>query len=907
MFFNHALVYGQDALFSLVLAIQFPTNNETTLVRCKSRQYKLLTLIIAFPFLVYAQTTPEKGLPAQDTTNKAAESLLKMMNTVSSGTQGSIERVATDSLVDKLISPSALQNLVNYHSEDSLNIAVAENKAYLFNKAHIDYGNISLDAGYIELDWAKNEVYARGIPDSTGAIVQRPIFKQGEDIFETDEIRYNFSSNKALIRSVITKEGESYLHGEVIKRIDENTFYIKGTAFTTCNKRHPHYHVGTNKAKVIVGSRIITGPAMLVVSDVPTPVILPFGFFPAQDKRASGFIMPTYAKHEGKGLGLVNGGYYFSLSDHYDLALTGEIYSRGGHGLRAQSRYKTRYKYYGDVEARYNRTIIGDPRYEAYDQFTDSRDFRLRWNHAQDPKARPDFVFTASVDLANPGFNKYNAQNDTRSYLQNTTTSSISTSKRWLGTPFSLNASANHSQNNNTKDFSLGLPKVSFTMTRIYPFQRKNAVGAQRWYEKIGMQYSTLAEANLNSNYDTLALEKTSLNSQIKTGMQHNIAMSTSTQILKNLTFSPSINYGSKWYASKKEYSYDANNVLQTDTVSGFNTVNTIAASAQITTKIYGLFLFKKGPVKAIRHMITPNVNLSYQPDYTRSFWGQYQIFTDTAGNQVLLDRNASYLYGGSNGTGSGNVGIQLGNNLEMKVRSKNDTTGERKVKILDRLNFSTNYNIAAEQFNWSNLGVTAQSSLLKNKLQVSYQGSYDFYGYDPILKKRINKSAWEVNKKLLRNVNSTFTIGTNWGGTFGKGTVAETTTSTLGIEEDDPNWFTIKEYMPVNVPWSVGLNYNLSFTAPGVITNVSTHALSANFTINPTPNWSLVASTGYDLVAKEITYTQFNIVRDLHCWEMRISWIPFGFNQSYMIGLNIKASSFRDAKLERRRNIGDF
>ncbi len=833
--------------------------------------------------------------------------MLNMLNAVNTVTQDKFEKTLSDTTqTDSLISPSVLKSLVNYHAEDSIPIMVALNKAFLYNKAHIDYGDVSLDAGYIELDWGKNEVYARGILDSAGNIVQSPIFKQGDETYETSEIRYNFSSNKAIIKTVITREGESYLHGDVIKRQDESTFYIKHTAFTTCNKRHPHFEVTTDKAKIIVGDRIITGPANLVIADVPTPIILPFGFFPAQDKRASGFIIPTFNSHEGKGFGLVNGGYYFSINQFVDLSLTGEVYSRGGWGVRASSNYKKRYAYNGTLEMRYNRTLIGDPRYQDYGRFEDSRDFRIRWSHRQDPKARPDLTFSASVDLANPTFNRFNT-NSPNDFLQNTTTSSISMDKRWLGTPFSLTASAYHTQNNINKNFSLSLPKMAFTMQRIFPFEQKNRVGKAKWYERIGVNYAAATEARLATNYDSLRVGAERISQQLQTGMNHNINVSTNERLFKFFSFSPSARFTSRWYPSKHTYSYQGNDSLVTDTVSGFSMVNTFSASANVSTKVYGTFFFKKGKIRAIRHMMTPQVGFSYSPDFSNEFWGVYQQLEDSTGTTQYFDRFNGYLYGSAGRGVNGSVNMQLGNNLEAKIRSSKDSTGERKIKILDRLNFGTSYNMAAKEFNWAPLNVVAQSSVLKNKVQLTYQGVYDFYGFDTTQNKRVNISAREINGVLARNTSSNFSVNMRWQGNLGAERKKQNSSSPLGLEEDDINYYSVSNYMDFSMPWSIGLQYNYQISNTNLQSRIGTHALGVDVQFDPTPNWHLIVTTGYDLVRQEITYTNLNIVRDLHCWELRINWVPFGFQQSYMIGINIKANSFKDAKLERRRNLGDF
>lgn len=870
--------------YCLVLAFQITKINRA-LLYLKSRFYKLLTLVVVLPYIGFAQNEDARDtstftqiIPLRDTT-------------------------ATDSLMDA----SVLQNLVNYDALDSMAIMVAENKAYLYNKAHIDYGDITLEAGYIELDWVKNEVYARGILDSNGNVVQRPIFKQGEDTYETDEIRYNFSSNKAVIKAVITKEGEAFLHGSLIKRVDENTFYVKNTSFTTCNKRHPHFAVTTGKAKVISGSKIVTGPANLVIMGVPTPIFLPFGYFPAQDRRASGFIMPTYSTHLGKGLGLVGGGYYFNISEYVDLSLTGEVYSRGGFGVRANTNYKKRYKFNGNFDLRYNNTKIGDPRFEAYGGFQQSKDFRVRWSHRQDPKARPDFTFSASVDLANPTFNRFNTTNAS-DFLQNTTTSSISIDKRWSGSPFSLTASAYHTQNNIARDFTLSLPKVAFTMTRIFPFAQKNRVGSSKWYERIGVNYSANTEARITSNYDSINEGVVDFRKQIQTGVNNSMNISTNERILKFISFSPSIQFSSRWYPSRLNYSYDSiQKKVVSDTISGFSTVNTFSASATLSTKVYGTFKYRKGPIRAIRHMMTPQVGFRYAPDFADENFGIYQRITDTTGATQLYNRFNGYLYGSAGQGMNGSITFGLGNNFEAKVRDNKDSTGERKIKLLDRLNLNTSYNLAAEEFNWAPLSMVAQSSILNNKVQLTYQGTYDFYGYDTLVKKRVNRFASEVNGVLARNTRTNFSVNTRWSGKFGSENESKKNTSAIGIEENDPDYYSFTNLVDFSMPWSIGLQYNYQIAKPDLVSRVSTHSLGIDVKLDPTANWHVMVTSGYDLVQKEFTFTTLDLSRDLHCWELHIRWVPFGFQQSYMIGLNIKAASFKDAKVERRRNLGDF
>lgn len=444
-------------------------------------------------------------------------------------------------------------------------------------------------------------------------------------------------------------------------------------------------------------------------------------------------------------------------------------------------------------------------------------------------------------------------------------------------------------------------------MQRIFPFEQKNRVGKAKWYERIGVNYAAATEARLATNYDSLRVGAERISQQLQTGMNHNINVSTNERLFKFFSFSPSARFTSRWYPSKHTYSYQGNDSLVTDTVSGFSMVNTFSASANVSTKVYGTFFFKKGKIRAIRHMMTPQVGFSYSPDFSNEFWGVYQQLEDSTGTTQYFDRFNGYLYGSAGRGVNGSVNMQLGNNLEAKIRSSKDSTGERKIKILDRLNFGTSYNMAAKEFNWAPLNVVAQSSVLKNKVQLTYQGVYDFYGFDTTQNKRVNISAREINGVLARNTSSNFSVNMRWQGNLGAERKKQNSSSPLGLEEDDINYYSVSNYMDFSMPWSIGLQYNYQISNTNLQSRIGTHALGVDVQFDPTPNWHLIVTTGYDLVRQEITYTNLNIVRDLHCWELRINWVPFGFQQSYMIGINIKANSFKDAKLERRRNLGDF
>ena len=813
-----------------------------------------------------------------------------------------------DSLVTE--DESWLENILTYDALDSIKGDLVNNKAYLYNEAYIEYGDINLKAGFIEIDWSNNEVRATGIPDSTGKIVQKPVFAQADKVFETDTIVYNFDSQKARIKQIYTKEGESFLAGKQVKRTSSDVYFIKGTSFTTCDHRHPHFRVRTKKAKVIVGKQIVSGPMYLEFADIPTPLVLPFAFFPTQDKRASGFIFPTFDFNSGneinpgKGFGLIGGGYYWSLSDNYDLKLTGDIYSKGGWGLRAQSNYVKRYGYRGYVSLRFNHTKIGDPSYQAFDAFSESKDFRIDWSHTQDPKARPDLRFNARVNFATFNYNQLNTKNPDE-YLQSTMSSSITLDKSWLGTPWSMTIGANHSQNKQSGDLDLSLPKLSLNMRRIMPFAKKTQVGDKSWYERIGVAYNMQGENRFSGSledFDTIQ----DVTSSLEYGLQHNIGISTNEKILNHFSLSPSLTYINRFYPSQLNYTFnEATNSVDIDTTDGFYMVQNFSASANLSTKVYGMFNYKKGPIKAIRHVMTPSVQLGFAPDFGEESWGYYQnVQTDTNGSTQNLSRYAGYLYGSPGQGSNGNLTFGLLNILEGKARTDKDSTGEKKFKILDRLNFNTTYLLNKEEFAWSPLNVSAATAIFKNKLNLTYQGTYDFYGRDSTMA-RVNRSALEVNDKLLWNTRNNFSAGISLKGKAEQ--KRKETKSATGLTEEDPNYFALDNYMDFVFPWTVTLSYNYQSLLADFKQRPSTHSIGATIILDPTPNWHLTIATGYDLKQNDLTYTRINIKRDIHCWELFLEWVPFGFAQSYNIGIRIKASQFKDVKYNQQRGIGDF
>jgi len=819
-------------------------------------------------------------------------------------------------------------DLVTCDAEDSIKMSPVTNKAYLYNQAIVEYDGTKLEAGFIEIDFSDNSVIATGVLDTTGKLTQLPVFTDKGKVYRTDTMRYNFDTKKAYISTIVTQEGEGYIHGEKVKMANENTFYIQGTAFTTCNAEHPHFQIRAKKAKVIVGDKIVTGPAFVEVADVPTPVFVPFGFFPTQEEKASGFIIPTWTSNKNRGFGLINGGYFWAISPYYDLTLKTDIYTQGGWAASAGSRYKVKYKYNGNVFFKYNRVKFGQPSYVDYGlPYQDSKDFQFNWTHNQDPKARPDLRFSSSVNLASQSYFQNN-NTDLDNYLTNTLRSTINLTKSWSGTPFVLNVTAAHTQNNKTEKVDVTLPKLTFTMTRINPFEKKNRVGKKKWYERIGVNYTGNAEATLNTTIDGLSNLDYAINKESRLGVRHSVGVATNEKVLKYFVLTPSMSYNERWYPSRLEYRYDdSTQTAVADTINEFSAVRDVSLSAGLSTNMYGQFNFD-GKVKALRHVLTPTVNFSYSPDYADPFFGYYQtVQSDSTGGTSSLNRYNGYIYGSPGSGLNGVVSFNVKNTLEAKIGSNRDSTGVRKIKILDRFSFYTAYSLSVDQFNWAPLNVSATSTILGNNFTVNYSGTFDFYGVESD-GTRVNKTAWEVNNTLLRHTNSVFNL--RWdlkGKARGSGSrrqddsdggeplgnqSADQGGNPLGLEEGNYNYYNLDSYMDFNAPWAVGFGYSVnlrdyfSTTEDRFVTDVI-QTLDVTASFEPTPNWVLGIQSGWDFVANDFSFTRVNLARDLHCWQLNVSWVPFGYQQSYTFGLGIKANLFKDVKYERNRNVGDF
>lgn len=823
----------------------------------------------------------------------------------------------TDSLKKKSESP--LDDPIFKNAKDSLLYSIDGKKVFLYGDAVVKYQKMELSAAYIEYDMESGVVFAEGRPDSTGTIVGKPVFKEGQKTFKMERMRYNFTTKKAKIYSVITEEADGFLHSQNTKLMPDKTINVEGGKYTTCDLEHPHYYISITKAKLIPNNKLITGPAYLVIADVPFPLVLPFGFFPSKRERSSGIKLPSYGEEQRRGFKLERGGYYFGISDYFDMEITGDIYSKGSWATYLKTNYRKRYRYSGSLSFDLSQFIQGE---KGFNDYNKSNSYWLRWSHSQDSKANPNTTFSASVNLGSPSHNRLNPQG-----LENSQTtqmqSSVSFSKVWPGTPFSLSSSMNHSQNNRDSTISLGLPRISFNMNRIYPFKRKNNIGAPAWYEKIGLSYTGNLDNSVSTRTDSLFSLSTI--DKMKNGVKHSIPISTSFNILNYITVSPSANYSENWYSKTiiKRWDSEKKKVVKED-VMGFKRAYQYNAAASMNTKLYGMYAFKStSKVQAIRHVMNPSVSLSYRPDFGNESYGFYKnVQTDSAGTRFQhYSIFEGSQYGGPGSGESGTISLGLGNNIEMKVLSDKDSTSNtRIIKLIEGLNFNTGYNMLADSMGWSPVSMSAHTTLFE-KFNINIGGTLDPYALDES-GMRNKDFQFSINRHLFRLTSFRANVGFALTGgkkdPEGKGSRTASTGRGLAGDPsfnngmDDPMFgdaisagMLDGEYVDFDVPWNIRLDYSFSYNKQSFEpTTMQTLAFSGDLSLSP--NWKVGFRSGYDFKGKKLTSTSLNFFRDLHCWEMSLSVIPFGYLRSFSFKINVRSSTLRDLQLTRNQSHYD-
>jgi len=856
----------------------------------------LLTLYKRIPLLVFILFSLVSNVAIGQDSVRIATDTIPHIN----------DSIVTDSITDPrmMLSGSAISSKIDYLATDSIRIQLNEQKVYLYRNVEILYEDITLKAGYVEIDFKKNVLFAEGILDSLGKEIQRPVFTQGAQTFVARSMQYNFKTKKGLIKEIITQEGESYLHGSVVKRYADNTTNIKSGKYTTCPNEHPHYEIRFFKAKVIPNDKIVTGPAFLVIEDVPTPLILPFGFFPTKKGQVSGILLPTYGQSTKRGFYFENGGYYWGVNDYFDLAFRGTIYTRGSWGASVGSNYKKRYKYEGNVNVSYAVILQGEKDLD----FSRSSSFFIKWEHKQDPKARPNSSFRANVNAGSSNYNTYNATS-AQDYLSNDFESSIAYQTSFGQGRYNFAASLGYKQNTGTKEVLLRAPEISFSVNRFYPFRKKGATRL-RWWDNISVNYVMNAQNKINT-YDSIFLSAYTLNN-MQNGMQHVIPISSNIKVLKYFTWNNTATYTERWYLQsiEKHFFRDVDtSYIAIDTMRGFIAARDYRFSSTLSTRLYAMYQMKRGPLKAIRHVISPSVNFTYLPDFGKPSWGYYgYTVSDTLGHYQRYSRFEGGIYGTPPDGRSGKVNFALSNNLEMKVRSRKDTlTGTKKVMLIEDLTIRAGYDLAKDSMNWDNITISGRTKLFK-RIDINYAGAWDLYAVDTS-GARINKFEWEVNHRLLRlsSYQWMFSVGfTLSDNDFNKNKKGQSTTTT------QPSGFHPIPVVDYNNPWSVTVNYNLTYANRWNASKVNyvpdtIQTLNINGDISITPKWKFGFTTGYDFDNKDFSYTSINIYRDLHCWEMVFNWIPMGARQSYNFTIRVKASVLKDLKLEKKTDFRDY
>lgn len=810
----------------------------------------------------------------------------------------SLITVPKDTLVvpgKKKSKDTGLDSPVKYHARDSIRFSVDLKKVYLYGDAQINFEDIELKADYIEIDQETKEVYAIGVADSTGKVTGKPKFKSGEQEFIAENMRYNFNTKKGRITEVVTQEGDGNLRGTTVKKLESGAYYIRKGGYTTCDADHPHYIIAANKLKVIPNDKVVSGPAFLMFEGVYTPLVVPFGWFPNQSGRTSGIIFPEYGDSPGQGFFFRNMGYYFNLGDRIDLQVTGDIYTEGSYGLRLASNYNVRYRFNGQVEATHNSLRSGDP---DFPDFAVTNNFFFRWRHTQDPKARPSTTFTANVNAGSATNFTNGLRVNPNDFLTNTFQSSIAFSKRWIGTPFSFNTQLMHQQNTNTRNVSVTFPDIAFNMTRIFPFARRNAVGKQRWYEKIGVSYAFNAR-NQVSTIDSTFFSRSTLQ-QMRNGISHGVQTNTSFRVLKHFTVAPSVNYTERWFFQSVKRGWD--NETQTsfiDTTSGFFSNRDLNANVNMTTQIYGLLQFKKGAVRGVRHVLTPTLGYNFRPRMGKEEYGYY----GPGGSLVSYNPDQLSIFGMAPNFSTGAVTFNLNNNLEMKVKSKKDTvSGMKKVKLLEAFNVSTAYNLFADSLNLQDIRLDGRTTILE-RLNINFGASFTPYAQDSATGRKMNRWLFEETGQLTRLVNAFLQMSFNLN--------SKSRQQPLESERGTPEELMMVNamrgaYVDFNVPWNIMVSYNLSVTK-AIREDLITNNFNVNGDINITPKWKVGFSTGYDFHRKEVSQTSLSIYRDLHCWDFSLNWIPFGTIQSWSFDLKVKSAMLQDLKLSRRKDYFDY
>lgn len=897
------------------------------------------------------ERTASAALPADTVTPNTASDTARSLKRTARMPATAVDTAKADTAkadtvkVDTLKRKAGIDSPVEYTAEDSMIYDAHSGLAFLYGRAQVNYLNMQLTAAKIAMNMDSSLVHAEARPDSTaeGGLAERPIYRQGNDEYDSERMSFNFKTKKGFIHNVKTQQGDGYMVSEKSKRTADGTLYLEHARYTTCDAKHPHFYLALSRAKVRPGKETVFGPAHLVVEDVPLPLAIPYGFFPFNKKYSSGFIMPSYGDETSRGFYLRDGGYYLALSDYMDLKLLGEIYTKGSWGVSAETNYNKRYRYRGNVYFSYLRTVEGEKNMPDY---AVTKSLKIQWTHTKDAKSSPNTTFSARVNFASENYERKNLESmyNPLSYTQSTRASSVSFSHTFTDIGLSISASANLTQNMRDSSIAVTLPDLSISLSRFYPFRRKHQVGKERWYEKISMSYTGQVSNSITTKENLLF--KSNLIKDWRNGFQHRIPIDATFQLFKYINISPSFSFRDIMYASRINRSWDREAQRElADTTYGFYNLYDWNVGISANTTLYGFYKplkFLGTKIQAIRHVFKPSVTFSYAPDFTTSRYGyrkQYER-VDAAGNSswVSYSPYSGGIYGYPSGTKQGLISMSVSNNLEMKVRSDRDTTGFRKISLIDELSASLSYNLAAKKQPWSNLSTRLRLKLGKNKTfsmaavwatyaykfneqgqvvtsdrtEWSYGRFGRFQGMSQNLSYTFNNQTW---KKLMDKLHGRGKSSTS-------ADAASTDASTTNAEDAnvDPDLRTGRDggkgkkkekakvdadgYLTFSIPWSLTLSYGITMAEDRTKQiNVRrmrypfsfTQTLNASGYVRISDGWNISFNSGYDFEMHRISMTTMSLSRDLHCFEMSASIVLKPYS-SFNFTFRARASELADA-----------
>lgn len=825
------------------------------------------------------------------------------------------------------IADDQLEDIVKYKAKDSTIYSISEKTMYLYGNANISYQEMQMWATQIRYNWDNGEVTAIGGMNDTTGYYDKVYFTQAAENFEADSARFNFKTKKGKSFGLVTKQLDGFLHSETVKVMNEEMFYAKNARYTTCDLDHPHFYVEIAKAKVVKDKFIVGKPADLVIADVRTPLFLPFAFIPninKKEKQGSGLIFPTYGDQQDLGFFLKGLGYYHKINEKMDISTTVDIYTLGSWAINLTSSYKKLYKLYGNFNMNVGQVRRGFANEKRNPNYTKPPvDFSVNWNLNLDPKRLYNATFGLSLNIVSSRRYQQLSNQDPLKVVSNTFTSSLSYNKTFPGKPFSLGISSNYVQNTETKAVTLTLPNFNFAVTRINPFEKKIKSTSRKWYEEIGFSYSLNAVNNINT-YDSIFFKRETLN-RMKNGIVQNLPISANFRLFKFLNFNTTFNYTERWhfyytdrvfrdtltYFDTRDSVYKLRrNVTEIDTTYKFNTNRNFGLNLGLSTNLYGTFQFKKSKLMAIRHTFRPSMSFNFTPDFSKPLWNAWRtVQSDTSGRTTDYSRYEYTQFGGPSKGKNASINFNFSNTLEIKIKSKKDTiTGNRKITLLDALNFGVGYNFAAEKFKLNFSGISG-STHITDKLNMNFRVGMDPYALDTN-GVRINEFYFKHKKRFFRFTGMDISLNGSYTSKKynNSGTMRMQQEQGLDLSPTFRNIYQLG-YYNFDIPWSINYNYSLNWSKSFINkkdTNIITQAIGIGLDFNITSKWKVNVNTGFDVTNKRVTRTDISVVRDLHCWQLEMRWSPIAAQQSFFITIYVKSQQFNFLRLQKQKSFFD-